>query len=427
MKIQKYRLLFALLMLSGLLNAEEWYVSYDDALKNIKDQNWSEAIKNLQDALSEKPEPALKAKTTGMRFINYIPYYKLGLVYYQQGKCSEALAALNKSLEYGLIKSIREEYPILQNMIADCQKRLAPVVQDQIVQNKPVESKNETIINESISDGDKQFNDQKYDEALASYNKAKSLIEKSGGDKSALPSVKDKIIRTNQRIRTKESFERADSLENEGKYAEAIAEVRKIFVYDPDNVEAKHILNMLTNLQKTSAESEKVRLPISKPAEKIENKEGYLKQMEDAKKLLNLEDYKNARAKVSAALQIREKDFEALQLLQRIEYSEKVDDINYAIDSYFNGRIEECKKKLEPAVEFLSSIPEYKEKLKFAYVFQAASLIDQHYLEGRTTNELLNEAKEKIKLVYGISPAFELEKKYFSAKVISFFKKESSR
>lgn len=426
MKLNRKNLLyiiFILLITSTQVAAEEWYISYERALDDIEDQNWGEAIKNLQEALADKPEPALRQKTVGLRYKDYLPYYYLGKAYYKQGKCQEALAALQNSLDYGIIKNKRDLYSDLEKMVADCQKKLTPVVQDQAVQNKPIDPKSDEPISESISDGDRQFIDQKYDEALVAYNTAKSLIEKSGDRKSVLPVVKEKIAKTNLKIKVRNSLDRVERFKKEGNYIEALSEARKLLVTDPDNTEVKRTIDNLVELQQLKAESVKSTSTIIPKVDKTETKEGYSKLMEESKKLFAQEDYKRAKSKVLAALELKEKDIDALQLLQRINYSEKIDDINYAIESYFKGNNVECKKKLDPAVQLLETMPEYKEKLKIAYVFQAAVLIDQHYVEGRTTDELLNEAKIKIKEIYRIDPAFKIDERYFSLKVVSAFKK----
>jgi len=414
-------LFLALIGLNGLIFAEKWYNNYENALKSVEDQNWSEAIRYLQEALSDRPEPSFEAKTTGLRFIKYMPYYYLGLAYYKQGKCKEAAAAFKKSLDYGVVKNIPELYSSLEKMASDCEKKLAPLTQEQPSQNKLADSRNASLIDGYISDGESQFSDEKYSEALYAFNLAKGLIEKTGERASELPSVKAKIEKIGQKIRTRSSLDRADKIGRDGKYQEAIAEVKKIFEYDSGNTEARRLLEIFENLQKKKSDSDNSRIASEQPVQTITGKEDFRKLIEDGRKLFLDGDYAKARAKLSAALQIKDGNPEALKLLKTIDYTKSVDDINIAVNHYFNGRIKECKSVLASSIETLSTMPEYKEKLITAYTFMAAALIDEHFLDGRTTNELLNEAMKKIEKIYQIKPEFELEKNYFSPKVRFFF------
>jgi tetratricopeptide (TPR) repeat protein len=414
-------LFLALIVVSSFIFADKWYNNYEKALKYVEDQSWSEAIRYLQEALNDRPEPSLEAKTTGLRFIKYVPYHYLGLSYYKLGKYKDAAAAFKKSLDYGIIRNIPELYPSLEKMAADCEKRLSSSAGEQPIQNKPADSKNAELIDGYISNGESQYNDEKYSEALYAFNLAKDLIEKTGERAAELPSVKAKIEKIGQKIRTRNSLDRADKMSKEGKYQEAIAEVKKIFEYDSANVEARRLLDILENLQKNKSDSEKRSAASQPPVQTITGKEDFRNLMEDGRKLFLEGDYAKARAKVNAALQIKENNPEALKLLKTINYSKSIDDINTGINHYFNGRVKDCKSYLTSSIETLSEMPEYKDKLITAYVFLAAALIDEHFLDGRTTNELLNEAMKKIEKIYQIKPEFELEREYFSPKVRFYF------
>jgi tetratricopeptide (TPR) repeat protein len=414
-------LLLALIGFNGIIFAEKWYNNYENAKRAVEEQNWSEAIMYLQEALIDKPEPSLEAKTTGLRFIKYTPYYYLGLAYYKQEKYKEAAAAFKKSQDFGVVKNIPELYSSLEKMASDCEKRLTPITQEQPSLKKPTDSKNAGLIDGYISDGESQFSDEKYSEALYAFNLAKGLIEKTGERVSELPSVKMKIEKIEQKIRTRSSLNRANKLSKDGKYQEAITEVKKIFEYDSGNTEARGLLELLENLQKNKFDSEKSRIVSEQQVQIIAGKEDFQKLIEDGKKLFLEGDYTKARAKLNAALQIKEGNPEVLKLLKTIDYSKSVDDINIAINHYFNGRIKECKSILTSSINTLSIMPEYKEKLITAYAFMAAALIDEHFLDGRTTKELLSEALQQIEKIYRIKPDFELDKEYFSPKVRFFF------
>lgn len=412
-----------LIGMSGGLFADKWYNNYERALKAVDSQNWTEAVSYLREALNDKPTPNPEAKTTGLRFIKYVPYYYLGLSYYKLGKYKEAAAAFKSSSDYGVIRSIPDLFSSLEKMSADCDKRLSAVTQEQPAQNKPAVSKNAEMIDMYINSGESQYTQEKYSDALESFNIAKGLIEKTGERTSDLPVVNARIEGAKQKIRVRAGLDRADKLSREGKYQEAISEVRKILDTDSDNAEVRRLLASIENLQKQKSDSEKSRITAEKTTVSEPIKEDYKKLMEDGRSFFNDGEYGKAIAKLKAALEIREGDRDALRLLKTVEYSKSVDDINEGVGYYFNGRVKDCEKMMTSSARTLSAMPEYKDKIVTALTFLAAALIDRHFLEGRTTMELLNEAMKKIERIYELKPDFELEREYFSPKVRFFFER----
>jgi tetratricopeptide (TPR) repeat protein len=96
-----------------------WYVSYDKALRAQDKQEWQSSIDYLQQALAEKPKPQLKAKTYGLRFVDYLPYFYLGTAYFHLDNKSEALKNFEVEEQYGEIKNAGEEYAKLAQFKAE--------------------------------------------------------------------------------------------------------------------------------------------------------------------------------------------------------------------------------------------------------------------------------------------------------------------
>jgi tetratricopeptide (TPR) repeat protein len=118
------RALLAALFLSGVPHTAAraqapWYVSYEDALTALGTKEWSRSIALLQDALKEKPHERLKAKTYGLRFVNYLPYYSLGTAYYHLRDRRQALACFDSSLNQKAILDAPAELSQLQRMRTD--------------------------------------------------------------------------------------------------------------------------------------------------------------------------------------------------------------------------------------------------------------------------------------------------------------------
>jgi hypothetical protein len=56
----------------------------------------------LRRALAFRPEPACRARTYGVRYVDYLPYYYLGLALEQQGRLDEAREAFTESARHGV-------------------------------------------------------------------------------------------------------------------------------------------------------------------------------------------------------------------------------------------------------------------------------------------------------------------------------------
>lgn len=93
-----------------------WFVSYEKALTAQEDGDWKGSVQFLKDALATRETEKLKAKTYGLRFINYLPYYHLGLAYYHMKDARKALENFDVSLRQGEIMGDPEEYSRLESL-----------------------------------------------------------------------------------------------------------------------------------------------------------------------------------------------------------------------------------------------------------------------------------------------------------------------
>jgi tetratricopeptide (TPR) repeat protein len=80
------------MVLVSSLAAMEWYVHYKKAMNAFALKDWQETIRQIQEGLKEKPEPKVKARMTGIDFVDYLPYYYLGASYYNLGNFEQAQA-----------------------------------------------------------------------------------------------------------------------------------------------------------------------------------------------------------------------------------------------------------------------------------------------------------------------------------------------
>jgi len=95
---------------------ELWYEHYDRALRAIERSQWQEAIGALEQAIEEKDESSARARTYGMRFIAYMPYFYAGVAYYNLGDLENARRYLEMEREQGEIRRIerlRDQFEVL--------------------------------------------------------------------------------------------------------------------------------------------------------------------------------------------------------------------------------------------------------------------------------------------------------------------------
>lgn len=92
------------------------------ALDAIDRKDWPRAVVALREALQSKPETGEKVRIYGMRFENYLPYYLIGLAFYHQGDCGQALTAFDASLASGAIRGVKRGR--LQIYVDICRQQL---------------------------------------------------------------------------------------------------------------------------------------------------------------------------------------------------------------------------------------------------------------------------------------------------------------
>jgi hypothetical protein len=85
--------------------SKPWWEEYDDAMRAVDRANWTAALQHLEEAVRRNSKSSARARTYGMRFIEYFPYYYLGLAHYKlaTGRATAATDInphLAKALEY---------------------------------------------------------------------------------------------------------------------------------------------------------------------------------------------------------------------------------------------------------------------------------------------------------------------------------------
>jgi tetratricopeptide (TPR) repeat protein len=85
--------------------AREWYDYYLQATEaDIPAKRWADCVRNLDQALKLRPNPATNVRTYGMGLVNYLPYYYRGVCLQGQQEHAAAIEAFNRSEQAGAVK-----------------------------------------------------------------------------------------------------------------------------------------------------------------------------------------------------------------------------------------------------------------------------------------------------------------------------------
>jgi tetratricopeptide (TPR) repeat protein len=85
--------------------AREWYDYYLQARdRDIPERRWADCVKNLQEALRQRPLPGTNMRTYGVDFVDYFPHYYTGVCLLQQQDYVKATEAFNREDQAGAIK-----------------------------------------------------------------------------------------------------------------------------------------------------------------------------------------------------------------------------------------------------------------------------------------------------------------------------------
>jgi tetratricopeptide (TPR) repeat protein len=85
------------LLLAASVASASWYDDYDDGLKAARAGNWSVVVQKMTAAIKGNGTENNRARTYGVDFRNYHPYYYRGMAYLNLGKYEQAVADFERT------------------------------------------------------------------------------------------------------------------------------------------------------------------------------------------------------------------------------------------------------------------------------------------------------------------------------------------
>ncbi len=102
-------LMVILLGLACTARADQWNESYEKGQAALREQRYREAVAFFTDAIEQKPDSRANARTYGVRFIDYFPYFYRGLAHAHLGETGPALADFQKEDRIGEVYSGKQD------------------------------------------------------------------------------------------------------------------------------------------------------------------------------------------------------------------------------------------------------------------------------------------------------------------------------
>jgi tetratricopeptide (TPR) repeat protein len=216
---------------------KEWWELYQQATdEQIKSGHCTEAIQSLKEAIRLKPASGVNEQTYGLEFINYFPYYYLGVCYLRTGDINDALKMADIEEQRGAIKRSRLYKDLL---------KLRQDAHD--AQNERVARQVREEAERLLREGAELAQRRHYDEALEQLAKAKALAASlDAAIQQRVSELADKVQaekraalqQAEQQKRLEEALAEGRRLLDEGKPTEAAIRFDEALAIEPRNVAA---------------------------------------------------------------------------------------------------------------------------------------------------------------------------------------------
>jgi tetratricopeptide (TPR) repeat protein len=398
----------ALLLAMLPLWAESWYTHYQNALKLVEQKNWPQVCLEIQQAIADKPLPALNARVVGLNFIDYLPYYYLGMAYYQQGMWAQARDAFEKSLEYNAVRQRKDLLANLERWLGECRVFLTKAVE-------PPPSAPRTTAAAHIEAGDTLVSGNRFAEARREYGLAVDVLEQGKNAPDLLDVVKRKLQNVDTLERLAALIAEAGTRIDARDYPAAEKVLLNALALDARNAQAQTLLDSLRRLRESQ--------PPALQAPAVAADQAALNRLlQEGRDLFTAGDRTRAREKFAAVLQFAPTQAVAREWIEKIDLAAALARLQDGIRWYYSGADGEAERALFNAERFLSGDPvRYRQPLLCTRQFQVALAINRLLLADAQVDHYRDEAVRLVRRHRALSPVAGLEPGYFPDKVCALY------
>ncbi|MBN2370386.1 MAG: hypothetical protein JXO72_07855 [Vicinamibacteria bacterium] len=346
--------------------AQEWYEHYLSAQRQFKAFRYTAALRSLNEAVRIKPMSALGEQTYGLQFIDYLPYYYLGLCHHRMGDYQNAVTSFDKEESLGFIRQRSRLFHDLQERRKEAQSEIDRLERQIFVQRarekvdaltkrstalararryeealillaeaEQASSALDPLTQRMIADRISDYRELKtrQDQSEARRRQIDQMLEEghrlqeSGQDKEAIVQfdgvlrldptnqpasegkreASDRILVRTTRQQRRESFERGKALVDGGRYEEALDHLAEAAA-DASNEDAKALLDRAQKAVARLRRQRDIRMEIER-------------RMDAGERLLSLNKPDAARVQFQNVLEL---DATHARAIERAAYAERM-------------------------------------------------------------------------------------------------------
>lgn len=223
--------------------AQEWAEHYLAARdRHIPDGRYAEALRELDIAVRLKPHSALNEQTYGLDFVDYVPYYHIGLCQLRLGDAKTAVQSFEKEEQQKAIRGRPALLRLLQTHRQEAQAEVARAEQQRLT--RLAQYKVDDLLTRS-ADFERE---RRFDQALELLSQAQQAAEAL--DAQTQRRVQDRLARvraskheaeeTEARLRRIEkALSDARRMLDEGREQNALVKYDEVLSLDPKNAQAE--------------------------------------------------------------------------------------------------------------------------------------------------------------------------------------------
>ncbi len=230
------------LALAAVTSAEAdlWYEHYARAEKALTDQDWAGAIDELNQALAKRGDSDARARTYGMRMVGYFPYLKLGIAYYHLGQLDAALNAFDTEERLGAVAESEEHLRELERARGLVTESLRRTADEQ--RRRAVR-----VAAESVEEARREEAKGRFEEAAVALGRALAVDPDNEEARDLLERVRSRIAgqeeAADRRRRQADLVEKGRRSLEAGAYSEAASVARQALDLGP-NDDARALLSL---------------------------------------------------------------------------------------------------------------------------------------------------------------------------------------
>lgn len=195
------------LLLSSPALADLWYEYYERAEAAMSRGDWAEAVSQLQAALEEKGDSSHQARTYGMNFVDYFPYYKMGIAYFNLGQMDAAAQAFDIEEQLGAIAKSADA-------LADLQQYRDRIAGERAAAAENEKAKIEQLVQDNLGEAKRLENAGDLQGALGAVDRALAVAQDHAGALAVQQRLRQAVAAQAQEAQLRQ---RIDTLVGEGR------------------------------------------------------------------------------------------------------------------------------------------------------------------------------------------------------------------